>query len=245
MRAPEIESLLTELEALSMSDVVSRCEISSNSNLLYIPSECVLYFVRHRRNKLTNDQFERLYKVLMSRLLRQLPKEHSDAESENMFSANVREKAFDQFCEWLTEDLEDYCMRLDYLEVRFAEGVASLRISAYRSVKLDHARHVSIYSDEEEGMEISPEVEEAAGSFDPFNSENDSNINYRDELLAAIEGLPDLQRKILYMEMKGMVIYSENPSVPSIAKALGKADKTIRTHRNKALNTLRRKLGGD
>lgn len=246
-RIPEIEALLGELEALPKAALVSRCEILSDKNPSYVPSECVLYFVRAGagREGMTEVLFERLYKELIGRVLRQLPKEVPAAESETMFTTLVRDKARDTFCEWLTQDVMDYCKRLDFFEIRFARGVASLRKDAYRAVRRDQTRHVPIDSDEDEGNELSPEVEEAAASYNPFDPENFSIADYRVALLEAIEELPDLQRRIIHMTMKDIPIYSEKDSVLTIAKALGRADKTIRNQRDKAFATLRRKLAGD
>lgn len=244
-RVPEIEALLAELEGLSKAALVLRCEILSDKNPQYVPSECVLYFVRVGREGMTDAHFERLYRVLIGRVLRQLPKEILEAESESMLAAEVRDKARDTFCEWLTRDFLGYCKRLDYFEIRFASGVANLRRDAYRSVSRVQAKHVAIESDEEEGSVLLPEVEEAAGTYNPFDPENFSIDNYRNALYEAIEDLPDLQRRIIEMIMKGIPVYSENTSVPCISKVLGKVDKTIRNQRDKAYSTLRRKLGAD
>lgn len=243
-RFPRTESLLAELEGLPCSDIVSRCEILSDKNPQYVPSECVLYFVRVGREGMTDALFERLYKVLIGRVLRQLPKDVPEAESESMFAAKVRDKARDTFCEWLTLDFLNYCKRLDFFEIRFESGVANLRKDAYRAVSREQARHVSIESDEEDESELLPEVEEAAGTYDPFDPENFSSEDYRSALHEAIEGLPDLQRRIVCMIMKDIPIHSEKASVPTISKVLGKVEKTIRNQRDKAYATLRRKLEG-
>ena len=136
-RIPEIEVLLAKLEELSKAELVSRCEILSDKHPQYVPCECVLYFVRADREGMTNVQFERLYKVLIGRVLRQLPKDTPGAESESMFSAEIRDKARDTFCEWLTLDFLDYCKRLDFFEIRFAAGVRSeeRRVGKYCSRK--------------------------------------------------------------------------------------------------------------
>ncbi len=243
-RIPKIEALLAELEGLPKAELVSRCEILSDKNSQYVPSECVLYFVRTGREGMTDAMFERLYKVLIGRVLRQLPKDVPEAKSERMFSAMIRDKARDTFCEWLTLDFLDYCRRLDFFEIRFASGVANLRRDAYRAVRRDQARHVAIESDKDDGNELLPEAEKIAETYNSFDPGGFFTENYRSELYEAIEALPDLQRRIVEMIMKDIPIYSENPSVLCISKALGKVDKTIRNQRDKAYATLLRKLGG-
>lgn len=244
-RFPETEALLEELEGLPRADMVSRCEILSAKSPLYVPTECVLYFVRAGRQVPTDALYERLYKVLIGRLLRQLPKDISGAQSESLFNASVRENALGTFCEWLTTDYLAYCDRLDYFEIRFASGVASLRKDAYRQVGRIDARQVAIESDEDEGSELLPEVERAAGSYNPFDPEILDVADYRSALLEAIESLPDIQRRILHMMMQDIPIDSIDLKVQTISKALGKVEKTIRNQRGRAFATLQRKLRGD
>lgn len=244
-RFPETEALLAEFEALARADVVSRCEIISAKNPLFIPTECVLYFVRAGRQAPTDAFYERLYKVLIGRLLRQLPKYVPGAQSESLFNASVRENALGTFSEWLTRDYLEYCDRLDYFEIRFASGVASLKKDAYRQVGRINARQVAIASDEDEGSELLPEVERAIGSYNPFAPQILEVADYRYALLETIEDLPDIQRRILHMMMQGIPIDSIDPKVQTISKALGKVEKTIRNQRDRAFATLQCKLTRD
>lgn len=244
-RFPETEALLAELEALPRTDIVSRCEILSARSALYVPTECVLYFVRAGRQVPTDALYERLYKVLIGRLLRQLPKDIPGAQTESLFNASVREKALGTFCEWLTTDYLEYCDRLDYFEIRFASGVASLRKDGYRQVGRIDARQVALESNEDGESKILPKVEQAAGSYNPFDPKILDVADYQFALPEAIENLPDIQRRILHMMMQDIPIDSIDPKVQTISKALGKVEKTIRNQRDRAFATLQRKLRGD
>ena len=48
-RIPEIEGKLVELEGLSRDDLLARIQIRRRDDPGYIPSECLLYFVRASR----------------------------------------------------------------------------------------------------------------------------------------------------------------------------------------------------
>jgi hypothetical protein len=83
------------------------------------------------------------------------------------------------------------------------------------------------------------EVEIAAGSFESFNTSAFADDNYRSCLYAAIDTLPDEQRRIIEMIRQGISIDSKEPDVLTIRKVLGKSEKTIRTYRDKAYAALR------
>ena len=68
-RPEKVEALLEVLEALPRSDILARCTIRDRSHPDYVPSECLLYFVRVSRSDNSNDHFERLYKILTARVL--------------------------------------------------------------------------------------------------------------------------------------------------------------------------------
>jgi len=63
-RIPEIEAKLVELEGVSRDDLLARIQIRRRDDPGYIPSECLLYFVRASRADNSTAGFDRLYKVL-------------------------------------------------------------------------------------------------------------------------------------------------------------------------------------
>ena len=87
-------------------------------------------------------------------------------------------------------------------------------------------------------------MESAVGSYDPFESDEFDNKDYRLLLDDAIDRLPELQRRIVVMWRQDIPIESNDPSVESISKVLGKSEKTIRTHRDRAFASLKRFLEG-
>ena len=241
-RDPKVEALLGELAALSRDELLARCRIRERSDLQYVPSECLLHFVRASRHDNSDAFFERLYKILAERVLRALPKAESrDGQTESLKRADIRDKVFDRFRELLALDRATYVTKLDYFEVRFDGGMASLRRDAQEQVWRAENRTKTLEYDEETG-ELSPEVEKAAGHYNPFAPPEFADPAYRFRLEAAIEALPPEQSRIIEMLRQDIPIDSKDPKVPTIAKALGRSEKTVRTYRDKAFATLRQAL---
>lgn len=238
-RVPEVEALLAELSLLPRDELAVRAELRKRSDPGYVPSECLLYFVRASRHDNNEAWFERLYRILIERVLRGLPRaESSDGKTESLTRGIVRDKVFNRFVELLSADRVAYQERLDYFEVRFDGAVASLRRDAQEQAWRDENRSRPLEYDEESG-ELSFEVEAAAGVYDPFAASYLNDTAYRLRLDGAIEALPPEQSRIIHMLMQGFPIDSKEPNVMTIAKALGRSEKTIRTYRDKAFATLR------
>jgi len=154
----------------------------------------------------------------------------------------AREKVIGRFAELLAADRTAYVERLDFFEIRFDKGFARLRQDAQDQVARRERRTTSIDVDEETG-ELSPEVEKAAGLFNPFSSSEFASLDDRLRLDAAIEALPPLQRRIIEMLRQEIPIDSNDPTVVTIARTLNKGEQTIRRNRNKAYEALRAALG--
>lgn len=238
-RDPKIEALIAELAVLPRDELIARAEITKRSDPGYVPSECLVHFIRASRRDNNEAWFERLYRILIGRVLRSLPKaESSDGRTESLTRGGVRDKVFSRFVELLSADRADYVDKLDYFEVRFDGALASLRRDAQEKAWRDENRSQPLEYDEESG-ELSPEVEAAAGAHDPFAASDFDDPAYRSRLDAAIEALPTEQSRIIHMLRQGFPIDSKEPDVMTIAKALGRSEKTIRTYRDKAFATLR------
>lgn len=238
-RDPKIEALLAELSALSRDELIERAAITRRGDPRHVPSECLVYFVRASRNDNSDAWFERLYKLLAERVLRCLPRpESADGETESLTRGAIRDKAFGRFVELLAADRASPAAKLDYFEVRFDGALASLRRDAQAQAWRDENRSTTIEFDEETG-EPSAEVERAVGHFDPFAPSENDDGDYRSRLDATIGALPPEQIRIVDMLRQGFLIESKDPEVMTISKALGRSEKTIRTHRDKAYAALR------
>jgi hypothetical protein len=222
-RDPKVEALIAELAVLPRDELIARAAITKRSDPGY-------------NNEV---RFERLYRILIERVLRSLPRaESSDGKNESLTRGVVRDKVFGRFVELLSADRATYVEKLDYFEVRFDGAVASLRRDAQEQAWRDENRSQPLAYDEDSG-ELSPEVEAAAGAYDPFATSDFDDPAYRSRLDAAIEALPTEQSRIIHMLRQGFPIDSKEPDVMTIAKALGRSEKTVRTYRDKAFATLR------
>jgi DNA-directed RNA polymerase specialized sigma24 family protein len=244
-RDAKVDALLAKLELLPRAELLAQCQITARNDPGYVPSECIMYFVRATRVDNSDEHFEWLYKILLSRLIRALPNpETNDGEviRISQTKSRIRDVAFDRFTEALASDREAYSEKLDYFEVRFDGAVANLRRDAQDTAWREENRTTTIEYDPETN-DPSPEVEEAAGSFDPF--ENLEENDYRSRLDAAIDTLPPEQIRIIQMLRQGFPVDSKDPDVVTIAKTLKKSEKTIRLQRDRALNALRAALLGE
>ncbi|MBN9036009.1 MAG: response regulator transcription factor [Rhizobiales bacterium] len=239
VRDPKVEALIADLVTLPRDALLARAEITKRSDPGYVPSECLLYFIRASSRDNNEAWFERLYRILTERVLRGLPKAESpDGKTESLTRGDVRAKVLGRFVELLSADRADHVDKLDYFEVRFDGAVASLRRDAQEKAWRDENRSRPLEYDEESG-ELSPEVETAAGSHNPFAGSDSDDPAYRLRLDAAIEALPPEQSRIIHMLKLGFPIDSKEPDVMTIAKALGRSEKTVRTYRDKAFAALR------
>jgi hypothetical protein len=239
----KILSLIGELRNLPRDELVRRASISNRSEPGYVPGECLVHFVRTSRNDVADAWFERLYRILSERVLRAMPRAEGVGGTESLARGTVREEAHGRFTELLAQDRQSYAEKLDFYEVRFDRALDKLRIDAQRKVSRIQRRTESLQLDPESG-EIAPEIEMAAGAYDPFEANLLDQESYRLRLDAAIKALPPEQARIIYMLKKGFPIDSKDPGVDTIAKILCRSEKTIRTHRDKALVTLKKALEG-
>ena len=238
-RTSKVEALIEELEVLHRDDLIGRISITKRSHPSYVPSECLVHFIRSSRGDNNDAWFERLYRILIERVLRSLPRVESfDGKTESLTRGAVRDEVVSRFVELLSADRTVYVDKLDYFEVRFDGAVASLRRDAQEKAWRDENRTRPIEYDEESG-ELSPEVEAASGAYDPFAASDFDDAAYRLRLEAAIDALPPEQSRIIHMLRQGFPIDSKEQDVMTIAKAIGRSEKTVRTYRDKAFSTLR------
>jgi hypothetical protein len=238
-RDPKVEGLIAELAMLPYDALITKAAVVNRSDPSYVPSECLVYFIRASRTNNNDAWFERLYRILIERVWRSLPKsESSDGRTESLTRGVIRDKVFDRFVELLAADRVAYIDKLDYFEVRFDGALANLRRDAQKQAWRDENRSQPLEYDEESG-ELSPEIETAAGTYDPFATSDFDDPSYRSRWEAAIDSLPPEQSRIIHMLREGFPIDSKEPDVITIAKVLGRSEKTIRTYRDKACAALR------
>lgn len=236
-RPHKIEDKITELSSLSRSELIARCAMRQVNDSAYVPSECLLYFIRASRTNSSDANFEKLYKLLAERVLRICFKAVSADGNKTHLTQLIQDEAIGRFAELLANDRASYCEQLDFFEVRFNQALQAMLFDVRRQMMRNENRLTTL--DDQMTGEPKIEVERAAGSFDPFNTSAFDDNDYRSCLYAAIDTLPPEQRRIIEMIRQGIPIDSKESGVFTIAKALGKSEKTIRIHRDKAYAVLR------
>lgn len=246
-RPAKIETLLQMLAGLSRDELLARAQVRARDDAGYVPTECLIYFVRASRADNSDAWFERLYKVLSARVLRALPAADAvDGVSRSLTRECIREKVYERFVEMLAGDRQTYDERLDFFEIRFDMALKRLRQDAQRQAWRDENRTEPLTYDDDTG-ELAPDIERAAGSINPLERIKIDNEAFRLRLDAAIEALPVEQSRTIQMLMLGYQIHSEDSDVVTICKVLNKTPKTIWNYRERAFKTLREALieGGD
>jgi hypothetical protein len=234
VRPSNITSQLAAILLLDRPEILARCAIRDRKDPSYLPSECLLYLIRSNRGNEPDTYFETLYKNLVERVIRTLPSE----EETDLTQRDIRHESFEDFVELLARDRLEYVERLDFFEIRFDKSLVSLRTDVKRRAYTDKKHYRQIEVDEKTGR-YEEDVERAARDFNPFESKKIDDPNYRLSLDKAIDSLPTLQKAIVIMMKTGIPIESQDPETMTISKALQKSEKTIRTHRDKAILTLR------
>lgn len=233
VRRPAIEVVLGELIALPHGELMNRCAVEDKANPKYLPSECLMYLVRVNRDNAPGIYFETIYKALLRRVMEQLPPE----DDSNLTNSEIRSETLGTIAELLAEDRMNYKEGLDYYEICFRDAVAKLRNYVARKPNRikNRCRPLEPNFDDSDSGEFSQEIEEAAGCMD-FGKYFESHD--RASLEEAISALPEDQIAILEMLKNEIPIDSKDPEILTISKVLGKAEKTIRLHRDQALKKL-------
>ncbi|CAI3802790.1 hypothetical protein GLGCALEP_03205 [Pseudomonas sp. MM221] len=236
-RRPAVEAEIQELMSASVSELERRASLWPSSAPGFVSPEALLYFVRnaeHSRHR------QRLLEQLLQRIVYRLPRVGGgEGHTDSLIRTNIRDDVIDHFIDLLLSDQAAYDERLDYYEVNFNSAIVKDR----RDASVRHRRHEHrSQALGDEGLEISVAVEAAVGGYDPFQPEELDKENYRLWLDEAIDELPELQQRIVQMVREDIPIDSKDPTAVTISRILGKSEKTIRTHRDKALAALRLRL---
>ncbi len=230
-RRSAVEAEIQELAALGASELERRALDGSRASPELVSPEALTHFVRNVEPGILRDT---LTECLLKRIYLLLPR----TEDKSLTNTNIRDDVVDHFIDLLLNDRATYDNRLDYYEINFNSAIAKDRKDACDR----HWKHENRY-DELEGDEDEASLPIAAiGGYDPFDPTELDQKSYRLQLDDAIDGLPEIQRRIIEMLRHDIPIDSKDPSVVTISRTLGKSEKTIRTYRDKAFATLRLRL---
>ncbi|HOY59721.1 MAG TPA: sigma-70 family RNA polymerase sigma factor [Verrucomicrobiota bacterium] len=236
-RRGKVEAEIQALAGISPEELERCAGLWQASDPGFVSPEALLYFVR---NTTASPHREKLTEKLLVRVARRVPSvANSGGDTVSLTRMNIREEVRDHFVDLLLSDRKQYDNRLDYYEVNFNSAVAADRHDA----NARHWKHENRTAQlETEDDEVSAQAESAAGKYDPFDADELDKKDYRLLLDDAIDSLPDFHRRIVVMLRQEIPIESKEPSVESISKALGRSEKSIRMHRDKAYASLKLRL---
>ena len=234
IRPDNVEPLLTMLANLSRDALLERARIRDRKHPDYVPSECLLHFIRASRRDNSDAWFERLYKVLVTRVMRALPRAETSGQTSSLVDERIRNAVFDRFVEMLAKDRKEPNDKLDFFEVRFDLGIKRMRLDAQELVWREENRGDSMDDKERSASDDAAE----ASSANPFDAEIFSDPLFRERFYVAIDGLPIEQSRTMHLLLLGWQIHSSDPAVMTIAKALDCSDRSIRNYRDRAMKAL-------
>lgn len=243
-RRADVEEDLKRIVSLPREEIFAALKIRDKSSPQYLKSECVVYLIRETRTDNDERFFNELYRELMRRIGATLPRvagERADGP-ENVHASAAREKITSRFEFKLAEDRASAGTWLDYYEVMFADAIAALRTTYMARARRDAARMEPIESNDDTS-ELSFAVERALGSFDLKEELLSEDPIYRSRVAAAIRSLPEKNRRVIELTIRGIPIDSSDDSVMTIRKLIGvKSEKTVRTRRDDGILMIRQAL---
>jgi RNA polymerase sigma factor (sigma-70 family) len=237
-RRTEVEAELILLVQLPPSEVALRAKIEDASHPGYLPTECLVYFVRRLDPHKDSSALHDLFNILRQRVLKAVPvfKQRlagSNKVAERAFDLDVRDAVLHRFQELLCRDRREYDARLDFFESQFNLSLARLRSTARRDVGKKEARYQAAAAESDSGETY--EDVEAALAILREDSERKDREFYRSRLQVAISSLPPDERRVIELILEGLPHHS-------IAKVLKCVEQTVRNRRDRAVQKLRIEL---
>lgn len=242
-RPREIEDCLARLESVSAATRLQAFAITSRRSEGYVPSEALTYFMRRAWAAGAQREFRQIFELLMKRVWKSLCFNISDSKMPG--AEGIREEIMGRFAEQIAKDCSGCSAKLDFFEVRFDMAFKRFRSTVLRQIGPTSALTVPLSTDSDEGQDISPEVEVAAAEFLGGDPQKIDDPAFRFALDAAIDALPDDQRRVVGLLRQGFQIHSDDPNIMTIAKMLKCDARTVRNRRDRAYKNLRSALQED
>lgn len=236
-RPPEIEVWIEKLEKIESSERLRQFETFPKRTPGHVPSEALVYFLRKAWTEGAQAEFEKIFRILLRRVDQSLSSVISDSRISG--ARGIREEISGRFAERIAKDCKGRSGLLDFYEIRFDKAFATFRTSALRQIGPSVIDTVPLVANEEDGLEISPEVETAAAEFlggDPSKLDDPA---FRLALTRAIDRLPDDQKKVVGLILQDFQIDSKDLNVMTIASILQCDERTVRNRRDRAYKTLK------
>ncbi|MGQ3054124.1 MAG: RNA polymerase sigma factor [Roseateles sp.] len=242
-RPPEIEACLARLESIDAAARLQAFAIRSRKSTGYVPSETLTYFLRRAHATGAKDEFKQIFGLLMKRVGQSLVATVSDSRMTG--AEDIREEIMGRFAERIAKDCNGRFAMLDFFEVRFDLAFARFRKSVLRQIGPSSVLTEPLSTESEEGQDISREIEEAAADFLGGDPQKIDDPAFRLELEAAIDALPDDQRRVVGLLRQGFLTHSEDPKIMTISNMLNCDQRTVRNRKARAYKALKAALEGD
>lgn len=242
-RPPEIELALTALYQLPIEEIARRSIIDDVDDPEFVPSECLLHFVRQSKANGDTAPYRDLFAALRMRVRRAVPvRAHRlsglSKSGEKDSEEQIQEKVLFDFQKLLCRDRDAYDEKLDYHEIRFNDAVAKLRATARRSVIGKESRKRPMDYDGD-GAALSLKMEHALTRAKNANGENSDDFLFRFRLFEAISALPPDELRVIELFLEDLPIDSKIPGVRTIANTLKCSEKTVRNRLKRAYAALK------
>lgn len=237
-RRSQIIAQIDGLLALDRGTVLKRCAITDRKHPEYVASEALLYFLRDTRSDNRDDHFERLFRLLLARVQSTLGVAVRDSQYRN--ADEIRTEILSDLSGIIGLDHTQPSDKLDFFEVGFDGALHKLKIDWLR--KLGPQRLKTDPLDDAETGEIAASVEDAARDFFQRSASALDNPAFRSALFAAIDDLPDDERRVVGLILKGLPIDAKDENTVTIARVLDCTERTVRNRRDRATAKLRAAL---
>ena len=228
-RPPNIEAKINEALTKDVS-TLKQLALVDRQSPDYIPSECLVYFIRDAGRQGDHDTMNSLLQTLLTRcggnLFRKVPDYKYPKADE------IHEKVLAEFVDLFVVDLYgDKNDELDFYECRFNYAFRALRIDVLRSEAgyIEHAANLLSLDDNKEhiGDEGNLFLQEALRSIE--------TIENRIALRELLEALPlEERRAVVLRHIMGYKVESEDPLEETAATRCGVSGRTIRIRLSRA-----------
>lgn len=236
-----VEELINELEDGSIKDLVQKCCNFSNP----LPLEVLLYFLRNKSGLLAKNCIQKIFSALFRKIESNLKNKISDESVHN--AEDIRQEIMVRFAEIIAADRNGDETKLDYFEVNFNSAFLTFRTDILRQIgparKTDPLhKAIGLTNEADDDSDILPEIEQKI--IDDFSLKKSSldDIDFRFRLFDAINALPEEERTVIGLLLRGLPIEAKDPSVCTISGILGCTPRTVNNRLHRAYTHLKGNL---
>lgn len=241
-RRPAVQGQLERLWNLPVVQRQEELESGVMADGVEVSIESLLHFARTAWRQGDRATYQKLFRALYARVEANIA---TTVFNSRIATADaVRQAIMDRFINRLANDCDGKDVRLDYFEVNFAHGLASMRASVLRDFdrkKRKALDTVSLTSENPHTGEqcVPPEAEAATAEFLLKIRSKFGDPAFRSDLFSAIDGLPVDQREVVLLSVDGMQSESMDNQKMTIAQTLNCTSRTVHNLRVRAAAALR------